>query len=75
MPERDDVLVVATERFERRMAEEHGNLRVEMAQGFGSLRTEMADRNAELLKSLLVFFAAQTAAQTAALAGLLSFFK
>lgn len=71
MTEPDDVLILATERFERRLAEETGKLRVEMAQGFGSVRTEMADRNAELLKWLLVFFAAQTAA----LAALLTFFK
>ena len=71
MTEPDDVLVVATERFERRLAEESGKVRVEMAQGFGALRTEMADRNAELLKWLLVFFAVQTAA----LAGLLTLFK
>lgn len=71
MTEPDDVLILATERFARRLAEETGKLRVEMAQGFGSVRTEMADRNAELLKWLLVFFAAQTAA----LAALLTFFK
>jgi len=71
MTERDDTLIVATERFERRLAEEIGKVRVEMAQGFGSVRTEMADRNAELLKWLLVFFAAQTAA----LAALLTYFK
>ena len=71
MTDPDDVLVVATERFERRLAEESGKIRVEMTQGFGALRTEMADRNAELLKWLLVFFAVQTGA----LAGLLTLLK
>ena len=32
-----------------------GGIRVEMHQGFGAIRTEMADRNAELLKWLLVY--------------------
>ena len=49
-----DVLMIVTERFERRIAEETGQLRVEiaaefgrvraeMAGGFGALRSEMAD--------------------------------
>lgn len=76
MAERNnDSIILATERFERRLTEETGKLCVEMAQGFGLLRTEMSDRNAELLKWLLVSFAAQTAAQTAALAALLSVFR
>lgn len=68
-----DVVVIVTERFERRLAEENGKLRVEMATefgkvraematGFGSLRAEMSDRNAELLKWGLVFGVTQTAA-------------
>lgn len=62
----DDMLERATERFERRLAEEcgklrveiasgNGSLRAEMAQGFGALRAEMIDRNAELLKWGLVY--------------------
>lgn len=69
----NDVVVIVTERFERRLAEENGKLRVEMATefgkvraematGFGSLRAEMSDRNAELLKWGLVFGVTQTAA-------------
>ena len=42
-----------------------GDIRVEMHQGFGAIRTEMADRNAELLKWLLVYGATQTAALAA----------
>ena len=38
----DDVIQLVTERFERRMAEENGKLRVEMASEFGKLRVEMA---------------------------------
>ena len=38
----DDVIQFVTERFERRMAEENGKLRVEMATEFGKVRAEMA---------------------------------
>ena len=69
MTESDDhVVMVVTERFERRLAEEGGKLRVEMANGFGALRAEMIDRNAELLKWGLIFGAAQTSALGALIA-------
>ena len=49
MTERDDVtLQIVTERFERRLAEERGELRVEMANLAGSLRSEMAGGFGEL---------------------------
>ena len=48
--QRRSVIERVTERFERRLAQECGQLRVEMVQGFGSLRAEMIERNAELLK-------------------------
>lgn len=57
-----DVIVIVTERFERRLAEENGKLRVEMANGFGGLRAEMVERNADLLKWILIFGVTQTAA-------------
>lgn len=38
----DDIVQVVTERFERRLAEENGKLRVEMVTGFGEVRAEMA---------------------------------
>jgi hypothetical protein len=38
----DDIVQVVTERFERRLAEENGKLRVEMATEFGRQRVEMA---------------------------------
>lgn len=72
MTERDDeIVMIATERFERRVAEESGKLRVEMAHGFGSLEVKMADRNTELLKWLLVFLVLQTGA----LGSLMAYFK
>jgi IMP dehydrogenase/GMP reductase len=91
----NDVIVVVTERFERRLSDENGKLRVdmmtefgkvrtematelgkvrtematelgkvrsEMAEGFGTLRAEMIDRNASLLRWMLVFGITQTAA-------------
>jgi hypothetical protein len=51
----DPLIDRVTERFERRLAEECGKLRVEMAHGFGSLRAEMIERNGELLKWALVY--------------------
>jgi hypothetical protein len=80
MNERDEhVLQTATDRFERRLAEENGKLRVEMANGFGrlgmeiaalrgDLRAEMVERNHELLKWALVFWLTQIAAIAALLA-------
>ena len=69
---------IATERFERWLAEECGKLRVEVANGFGDIRSqiagvraEMIDRNGELLKWALVFWATQIAA----VAGLLALFR
>lgn len=91
----NDVIMIVTERFERRLADENGKLRVdmatefgkvrtemftefgkvraemasefgkvrgEMATGFGALRAEMIDRNAALLRWILVFGVTQTAA-------------
>jgi hypothetical protein len=78
----NDVIMIVTERFERRLTEESSALRmessalrVEMATGFGEVRTqiaqlrdEMVDRNSELLKWGLVFGVAQTAAITGVVA-------
>lgn len=78
----DNVNAVTAERLERRLSEECGKLRVEiggvrlevaavrqeMAAGFGNLRAEIADRNADLLRWLLAFLVAQTAALAAIIA-------
>jgi hypothetical protein len=91
----NDVIMIVTERFERRLADENGKLRVEMATefgkvradmatefgkvraemagesgmlraelaaGFGTLRAEMIDRNAALLRWMLIVGITQTAA-------------
>lgn len=49
MNEREEyILQTATDRFERRLAEENGKLRVEMADGFGRLGAEMAALSGDL---------------------------
>ncbi len=70
----DDPNALMAERFERRLGEECGKLRVEMVDGFGKLRTEICElraemigRNADLLKWLLIFFVTQIAAVAALL--------
>ena len=62
--EEDEVNVVTMERFERRLGEECGQLRLEIV----NLRSEVIDRSADLLKWLLAFFVAQTAALAALMA-------
>jgi hypothetical protein len=61
---RDDVLTIAGDRFERRLTEEMGGLRVEMAQQFADLR-------AELLKWSCLFWIGQLAAVGGVMAFLL----
>ena len=71
----EHVLQVATERFERRLAEECGKLHVQMATemtrvhtAIAALRGEMIDRNHELLKWALLFWATGIAAVAALIA-------
>lgn len=73
----DDQLERLAERIDR-LTDEVGKLRLEMTEEFGKvhlgtpdLRAEMIDRNTSLLKWLIGFFAAQTAA----LGSLLAFFR
>jgi hypothetical protein len=70
-----DVLAVAGERFERRLAEEIGALRVDMAKEFAALRVEMARESTETRTSLLkwsfLFWIGQFAAVSAMMAFLL----
>ena len=60
----DELNVVTMERFERRLGDECGQLRLEIV----NLRSEVIDRSADLLKWLLAFFVAQTAALAALMA-------
>ncbi len=67
----EHVLSIAGERFERRLAEEIANLRVELMReihaGFASLRQEMATQRVELLKWSLMFWVGQFTANAALL--------
>jgi hypothetical protein len=60
----DEINVVTMDRFERRLGEECGAVRLEIS----NLRTEVVDRSADLPKWLLAFFVAQTAALAALMA-------
>ena len=59
-----ELSVVTLERLERRIGEECGQLRLDIS----SLRTEVADRSLGMVKWLLSFFVAQTAALAALMA-------
>ena len=54
----EEINVVTVERLERRLTEECSAVRMDIK----DLRAEMIDRNASLLRWLLGFFVAQTAA-------------
>jgi hypothetical protein len=60
----EELNIVTLERLERRLGGESGQLRLDIA----TLRAEMVDRSGDLLRWLLAFFVAQTAA----LAGLMA---
>lgn len=60
---------ISSDRFERRLTEEIGSLRLEMYQGFAGLRQEIATVRVELLKWSFLFWVSQLAA----IAGLLSY--
>jgi hypothetical protein len=58
MGDENELSVVTLERLERRIGEECGQLRLDIS----GLRTEVADRSLSMVKWLLAFFVAQTAA-------------
>ena len=68
---KDDVLAIAGERFERRLAQEIGALRVDMAKEFASVRVDLAETRASLLKWSFLFWIGQFAAVSAMMAFLL----
>src|SRR4051812_44722144 len=68
-----DVVVAATDRFERRLAEECGAMRVEMAHGFTAIREEIAATKVQLIKWSFVFWIGQLAALTGVLSFVLKF--
>lgn len=72
---KDEVLAVAVERFERRLSEEIGALRVDMAKEFAAVHVETAKEFAatrsDLLKWSFLFWIGQFAAVSAMMAFLL----
>jgi hypothetical protein len=58
----EQVLILASERFERRLAQEVGALRKEMYDGFTGIRQEMSSQRTELLKWSFGFWVSQFAA-------------
>jgi hypothetical protein len=67
------VLTIAGERFERRLAEEIGSLRVDMAKEFGSLRVEMATLAAPTHGDLLKWWFVLSIAQVAVVSAMFAF--
>ena len=70
----DDPNAIVTERFERRLSEVCGELRVEMAQLRGELRTEMAQLRGDIRTDMSGLRAEMIANNTALLKWLLVFF-
>ena len=66
----DDVIQIVTERFERRLAEENGKLRVEMATEFGKLRVEMATEFGKVRAEMATGFGGVRAEMAAGFGGL-----
>jgi hypothetical protein len=65
------VLSVASDRFERQLAQDLGAFRAEFSDGLSALRQEMATGRLEMLKWSFVFWIGQVAA----IAGLLAFMR
>ena len=55
----EHVLAVASDRFERRLAEELADFRVEIGKEFADVRREMANMRVELLRWSFVFWLGQ----------------
>jgi len=59
---RGDVIEIAASRFERRLAEEIGGLRVEMHSEIGGLRAEISAFEARITRWMFVFWIGQIGA-------------
>lgn len=55
----EHVLAIASNRFERRLAEELGDFRVDIAKEFAEVRREMSNMRVELLRWSFVFWLGQ----------------
>src|SRR5215510_14102233 len=71
----EDVLITATDRFERRLTQEVGLLRLDfqrsLQEGLGGIRTELANARVEMLRWSFAFWVGQVAAIAALLAFML----
>ena len=67
----EHVLSVASDRFERRLAQELGAFRAELSEALSALRQEIATAKLDMLKWSFVFWIGQVAA----MAGLLAFMR
>ena len=56
---KDSVIEVVEERFERRLSEEIGKLRTELSGEMGKLRVEMHDLRANLIQWMFLFWIGQ----------------
>ena len=70
-----DVIGIAGERFERRLAEETSKLRVEMAQGFAAVRGDLADQRSAILKWMFLFWVGQFFATASVIAVVVRFIR
>lgn len=62
--DKEKILEVVEERFERRLAEELGKVRMDMTEGMSKLRTEMADLRANLVQWMFLFWIGQSGVLT-----------
>jgi hypothetical protein len=67
----EDVLTLASERFERRLAEEIAGVRKELHEGLAAVRGEMATMRVEWLRWSFLFWLGQIAATATMLTYLL----
>jgi hypothetical protein len=57
--DKKEILEVVEERFECRLAEELGKVRMDMTEGLSKLRTEMADLRTNLVQWMFLFWIGQ----------------
>ena len=58
---RKEAITITEERFERRLAEEIGKVRIEIAETRAELKTEMERNRSETLKWMFIFWVGQIA--------------
>ena len=69
---KDEMLLVAGERFERRPGDTVGGLRIDMAKEFADVKVQLASTRAEVPKWSFLFWIGQVAVMTAIMSALLA---